>query len=306
MRRRVRESVEAAITHAVAALGSLDVLVNNAFGCTPDVPLFENTPDDTWARALDLTLTSAFRCSRASLPHLVASGRGAIVNIGSGNGLQDFGNHAYSAAKAGLISLTRTLAGDAAPRGVRVNLVAPGTVRTPGRAGRGSCLDDLAEIYPLGRVGQPTDIAAAVAFLASRDAAWITGTTLRVDGGLLAVNTAFAGAARRWREEGEAWSRGPPQRPEGARSCGTCGCRRVGATSHGPPEVDRRTNLRRRSTHPIAATIPSQNRARASNASTAVSTASSHRPSTPPHRSATMAIAIGVCSSPSTSMCRAR
>lgn len=82
--------------------------------------------------------------------------------------------------------------------------MAPGTVRTPGWTGRESHLDDLAEIYPLGRVGEPDDIAAAVAFLASGDAAWITGTTLRVDGGLLAVNTAFAGAAQRWREEGEA------------------------------------------------------------------------------------------------------
>ncbi|MEH0532078.1 SDR family NAD(P)-dependent oxidoreductase [Streptomyces stelliscabiei] len=195
-----RESVEAAVAHAVSVLGSLDVLVNNAFGCTPDEPLFENTPDETWARDLDLTLTSAFRCSRAALPHLVASGRGAIVNIGSVNGFQDFGNHAYSAGKAGLVSLTRTLAGDAAPRGVRVNLVAPGTIRTPGWAGRESHLDDLAGIYPLGRVGEPSDIAAAVAFLASRDAAWITGTTLRVDGGLLAVNTSFERVARAWRE----------------------------------------------------------------------------------------------------------
>ena len=90
------------------------MLVNNAFGCTPDTPLFEDAPDETWERDLDLTLTSAFRCSRAALPHLLASGRGAIVNIGSVNGLQDFGNHAYSAAKAGLASLTCTLAGDAA------------------------------------------------------------------------------------------------------------------------------------------------------------------------------------------------
>ena len=113
------------------------------------------------------------------------------MNIGSVNGEQDFGNHAYSAAKAGLASLTRTLAGDAAPRGVRVNLVQPGTIRTPAWADRADQLDRLAAAYPLGRVGEPDDIAAAVAFLASADASWITGTTLRVDGGLLAVNTGF-------------------------------------------------------------------------------------------------------------------
>ncbi|MEV6590070.1 SDR family NAD(P)-dependent oxidoreductase [Streptomyces acidicola] len=191
-----RSSVEAAVAYAVDAFGSLDVLVNSAACCTPDVPLFEDEPDEVWARDIDLTLTGAYRCCRAALPHLVASGRGAIVTIGSVNGIQDFGNHAYSAAKAGLMSLTRTLAGHAAPRGVRVNLVAPGTVRTSAWEGRDTALDAVAPVYPLGRVGEPEDIAAAVAFLASRDAAWITGTTLCVDGGLLAVNTAFRQAIR--------------------------------------------------------------------------------------------------------------
>ncbi|MFD7704894.1 SDR family NAD(P)-dependent oxidoreductase [Streptomyces caelestis] len=184
-------SVEAAVAHAVHTFGSLDVLVNNAAHCTPDAPRFEDEADDEWATDLDVTLTGAYRCCRAALSHLAASGRGAIVNVGSVNGLQDFGNHAYSAAKAGLVSLTRTLAGHAGPRGVRVNLVAPGTVRTRAWAGRDAELEAARRLYPLGRVGEPEDIAAAVAFLASRDAAWITGTTLAVDGGITAVNSGF-------------------------------------------------------------------------------------------------------------------
>jgi meso-butanediol dehydrogenase / (S,S)-butanediol dehydrogenase / diacetyl reductase len=187
-----RGQAEAAVARAVEWFGRLDVLVNNAFACSPDTALLEEQPDDTWARDLDITLTGAFRCARAALPALEASGRGAIVNIGSVNGEQDFGNHSYSAAKAGLASLTRTLAGDAGPRGVRVNQISPGTVRTRAWEGRDAVLDALGrDLYPLGRVGEPEDIAAAVAFLASRDAAWITGTTLRVDGGLLAVNKPF-------------------------------------------------------------------------------------------------------------------
>ncbi|MEV7074062.1 SDR family NAD(P)-dependent oxidoreductase [Streptomyces sp. NPDC093990] len=189
-----RAAVEAAVAHTVAAFGSLDVLVNCAARCTPETPLFEDDSDEDWARDLDVTLSGPYRCSRAALPHLAASGRGAIVTIGSVNGLQDFGNHAYSAAKAGLGSLTRTLAGHAAARGVRVNLVVPGTVRTSAWEGRDSELADLRRLYPLGRVGEPEDIAAAVAFLASRDAAWITGTALVVDGGLTAVNTGFHAA----------------------------------------------------------------------------------------------------------------
>ncbi|MFD6496077.1 SDR family NAD(P)-dependent oxidoreductase [Streptomyces sp. NPDC060188] len=201
-----RTQVEAAVAYAVEAFGSLDVLVNNAYRCTPDAPLFEDEDDEDWALDLDVTLSGAYRCSRAALPHLVASGRGAIVTIGSVNGIQDFGNHAYSAAKAGLMSLTRTLAGHAAQRGVRVNLVAPGTIRTTAWEGRDDDLAVAAGLYPLGRVGEPEDIAAAVAFLASADAAWITGTTLRVDGGVLAVNTGFRQAIRlqgRDAEEGD-------------------------------------------------------------------------------------------------------
>jgi NAD(P)-dependent dehydrogenase (short-subunit alcohol dehydrogenase family) len=186
-----RASVEAAVAYAVETFGGLDVLVNNAYGCGPDAARFEDEPDEGWQRDLDLTLTGAFRCCRAALPHLAASGRGAIVNIGSVNAVQDFGNHAYSAAKAGLASLTRTLAGHAAARGVRVTLVVPGTVRTTAWEGRARELDAVRPLYPLGRVGEPEDIAAAVAFLASRDAAWITGTSLCVDGGLTAVHTGF-------------------------------------------------------------------------------------------------------------------
>ncbi|MCT4356221.1 SDR family oxidoreductase [Streptomyces sp. Je 1-79] len=188
------ESVAAAVAYAAEAFGGLDVLVNNAFAPDlPDVRPFEDEPEDRWRQQLDVTLMGAVRCARAALPLLAAGGRGAIVNIGSVNAEADFGNHAYSAAKAGLASFTRTLAGDAAPHGVRVNQVTPGTIATRGWESREEKLAALAErVYPLGRVGTPEDVAAAVAFLASGDAAWITGTTLRVDGGLLAVNSHFA------------------------------------------------------------------------------------------------------------------
>lgn len=184
--------VDAAVDRAVTAFGTLDVVVNNAFASAWDADIAADS-DEVWRRDLDVTLMGAVRTARAALPHLAADGRGAIVNIGSVNAEADFGNHAYSAAKAGLASLTRTLAGDAAPRGVRVNQINPGTIRTGNWDGREALLDALAErVYPLGRVGEPDDIAAAVAFLASRDASWITGTVLRVDGGLLAVHQAFA------------------------------------------------------------------------------------------------------------------
>ncbi len=185
------------MAYAVERFGRLDVLVNNAYAFHKDPELLEDVRDEDWARDLDITLTGALRCARAAMPHLAAAdGRGAVVNIGSVNGEQDFGAHAYSAAKAGLASLTRTLAGQCAGRGVRVNLVAPGTVATPGWDGREAALERAASYYPLGRVGRPEDIAAAVAFLASSDAAWITGVTLPVDGGILIGNVELGRALR--------------------------------------------------------------------------------------------------------------
>ena len=187
-----RQQTERAVAYAVERFGGLEVLVNNAFAYQADPPLLEDLDDEGWLRSFDVTLHGALRCSRAALPHLAAAGgRGAIVNIGSVNGEQDFGGHAYSAAKAGLASLTRTLATQSAARGVRVNLVAPGTVDTPAWAGRSRTLERAATHYPLGRVGRPEDIAAAVAYLASADASWFTGITLPVDGGLLVSHVAM-------------------------------------------------------------------------------------------------------------------
>lgn len=188
-----RASVDAAIAHAATSFGGLDVLVNNAYSCSWHHDDFTDESDDDWQLDLDVSLVGAMRCSRAALPYLTAapSRRGAIVNIGSVNGLSHFGNHSYSAAKAGLISLTRTMAVQVAPSGVRVNLVAPGTIRTPSWDDRKARLEQLALLYPLGRIGEPSDIAAAVTFLASTDAAWITGITLPVEGGILPSNAAF-------------------------------------------------------------------------------------------------------------------
>ena len=185
-------SVAAAVAHAVDRFGGLDTLVTAAFRNDQDSMVAEHLdgiPEDAWLSDFDITLHGVFRAARAALPHLAAAeGRGSIVLIGSVNGEQDFGGHAYSAAKAALASLTRTLAVESGPRDVRVNLIAPGTVATPAWEDREERLVKAARCYPLGRVGQPSDIAAAVAFLASGDAAWITGVTLPVDGGILVSN----------------------------------------------------------------------------------------------------------------------
>ncbi|WP_428814702.1 SDR family NAD(P)-dependent oxidoreductase [Streptomyces albus subsp. chlorinus] len=185
-------AVRAAVARAQEAFGGLDVLVNNAYSCHRDPDRFEEWEEAPWYEDFEVTLHGAARCARAALPLLARSGgRGAIVNVGSVNAEQHFGDHAYSAAKAGLASLTRTLAVESAPRGVRVNLVEPGTVRTDVWRDRAAMLEQARAHYPLGRVGEPEDIAAAVAFLASRDAAWVTGVSLPVDGGLLVSNLAM-------------------------------------------------------------------------------------------------------------------
>lgn len=182
--------IAAAVAQANATFGAIDVLVNNA-AFTITGTLDDCSPAD-WDREFAVTLRGAFLVTRAVLPHMVARGRGAIVNIGSVNGLMYFGNPAYSAAKAGLLNLTRSLAVEAGPRGVRTNMVSPGSVQTDNiswtkrRQRDPDIFRKLARWYPVGRVGRPEDIAAAVCFLAADEAEFVNGANLVVDGGLTA------------------------------------------------------------------------------------------------------------------------
>ena len=179
------DSVRAGVAAAVHHLGGLDVLVNVAGGDVEHGD-FEHTSDDVWSWTLELNLMSVVRCTRAAIPHLrFSTNNPAVVSVTSVNALAALGSEPYSAAKLGIVSLTRNLGAELGPAGIRVNAVAPGTVRTRVWEGQEGGADRMLPLYPLGRVGEPDEIAAAVAFLASREAGWITGHTLPVDGGLL-------------------------------------------------------------------------------------------------------------------------
>jgi meso-butanediol dehydrogenase / (S,S)-butanediol dehydrogenase / diacetyl reductase len=185
-----RAVVEEAVGAVAAHFGGLDVLVNVAGGDT-DHPDFEHTEDAVWLDMLDLNLLGVVRCCRAAIPHLRGSTRQpAIVTVSSINALTALRSEPYSSAKAGLTALTLNLAAQLAPD-IRVNTVAPATIRTPVWDSQPGGADRLAGFYPLGRVGEPGDVAAAVAFLASDDASWITGHILPIDGGLLSATSAF-------------------------------------------------------------------------------------------------------------------
>jgi NAD(P)-dependent dehydrogenase (short-subunit alcohol dehydrogenase family) len=181
-------AVEAMVARTVDAYGKVDILVNNAAVAEGDDILTYD--EHVWEMNLNVVLKSVFLCSRAVLPGMIARRRGAIVNIASVNGLTGLGEEAYSAAKAGVVNLTKNLAVKYGRYQIRANAIAPGTIQTPIWRARlqevPDVFDRLARWYPLGRVGQPEDVAKAALFLASDDAAWITGTVLNVDGGLLA------------------------------------------------------------------------------------------------------------------------
>jgi meso-butanediol dehydrogenase/(S,S)-butanediol dehydrogenase/diacetyl reductase len=182
--------VAAAVDRAGHELGGLDVVVNVAGGDLPH-GVFEETSDETWSALLDLNLLGVVRVCRAAIPLLRRSTRSpAIVTVSSINGHAALGSEPYSTAKAGVSALTANLARYLAPDGVRVNAVAPGTIRTSVWDGQEGGADRMLPLYPLRRVGEPSDVAAAVAFLASADASWITGHVLPVDGGLLLARPA--------------------------------------------------------------------------------------------------------------------
>lgn len=182
-------TVEAEVARAVAAVvarfGRLDVLANVVGGSRPGRTVVDLGLDE-WERMLSLNLTSVFLMCRAALPHLEAT-RGAIVNVSSGAGLRGMkANPGYVAAKGGVSALTRALAIDHGPAGVRVNAVAPGPIRTP-LMRRNRTDEEIAAMGALsltGRIGEPEEIAAAVVWLAGPDASYVMGQTLEVDGGV--------------------------------------------------------------------------------------------------------------------------
>ena len=179
----VAEEVEALMKRGAEAMGSVDILVNNA-GITRD-GLMMRMSDDDWAQVIDVNLTSSFRLCRAALRGMMKARWGRIINITSVVGTSgNPGQANYAAAKAGLTGLSKSLAQEVASRGITVNCVAPGLVETAmteklNDEQRARILADV----PAGRMGQPQEIAAAVLYLASTEAGYVTGATLHVNGG---------------------------------------------------------------------------------------------------------------------------
>ena len=180
-----RDAVEAMVRTAQAELGPIELLVNNA-GISYQ-GLFQDTSNEIWDRTLAVNLTGARNAAQAVLPHMLSEKRGCIVNISSMWGLRGASCEvAYACSKAAIIGLTRSLALELAPSGIRVNCVAPGCIETDmvrvlGEETRAM----LVEETPLGRLGTPEDIAHAVAFFAPEKASFLTGQVLTADGGFI-------------------------------------------------------------------------------------------------------------------------
>jgi NAD(P)-dependent dehydrogenase (short-subunit alcohol dehydrogenase family) len=184
------------IQAAVDEYGGVDILVNNVGVSTPGT-ILDHT-EDVWDQMLTINLKSVFLVSRQAIPVMVGRGGGSIVNISSVGALRSIGFPAYSAAKGGMISLSRELAGQHGPDGIRVNVVVPGNIQTPRNQGTtaklGTQVQDSARrsamVLPLGRTTRGTgwDIAYAVLFFASDESSWMTGQVLVADGGADVTN----------------------------------------------------------------------------------------------------------------------
>jgi NAD(P)-dependent dehydrogenase (short-subunit alcohol dehydrogenase family) len=187
----VENDAERMVAETVDAFGRLDVLVNNAGAIRRGVLLHE-LPTERWDEQVAVNLRGAFLVTRAALRRMLElDGDRSIVNVASTFALAAGpGVAPYTAAKGGVISLTRALAVEYAPNGIRINCVCPGIVVTPlayvDRPQFEEQKEEFARNFPLGRLGEPEDVAGAIAYLASTDAAWVTGVVLEVDGGFTA------------------------------------------------------------------------------------------------------------------------
>ena len=181
------EGADALIAAADSAMGGIDILVNNA-GLTRDT-LAMRMKDDDWRLVLEVNLTSAFRLSRACLRGMMKQRWGRIVNITSIVGVTgNAGQANYAASKAGLIGMSKSLAAEVASRGITVNCLAPGFIATPMTDGLSDDIRaKLLASIPSGRLGVVGDVASGVVYLASEEAAYVTGQTLHINGGMAMI-----------------------------------------------------------------------------------------------------------------------
>jgi NAD(P)-dependent dehydrogenase (short-subunit alcohol dehydrogenase family) len=185
-----QQDVDDLLAETIATYGRLDIAVNNA-GVSGNFARIADITAEAWERTIDVNLTGVFRCLQAEIPHLLASGGGAIVNVSSAAGQMGVpGLAAYSASKHAVIGLTKSAALEYAREGIRINAVLPGTVHTPmleAFAGGPDVVEKMGRGTPIGRLAQPEEVAQTIAWLVSDASSYVTGHALAVDGGALAT-----------------------------------------------------------------------------------------------------------------------